>query len=72
MRRRLRTVKRRTRHVTLAVSALAGLIYARIARDWSFAAFLSGEAVVILVVGGIGLPWQEFAPDGAFRRRPQT
>ena len=72
-RRRLRTVKRRTRnYVVMAASALAGLVYARIAHDWDLGAFLAGEAVVILLVGSVGLPWLEFAPDGAFRRRPET
>ena len=66
-------MKRRTRfHVMLGVSAIAGLVYGRISNDWSFAAVLGGEAVVILLVGSFGLPWMEFAPDGAFRRRPQT
>ena len=66
-------MKRRARfHVMLVVSAIAGLAYARIARDWSFAEFLAGEAVVIILVGSFGLPWMEFAPDGAFRRRPQS
>jgi hypothetical protein len=66
-------VNRRTRnYVTMAVSAVAGLVYARIARDWSFAAFLAGEGAVVALIVLIGLPWLEFAPDGAFRRRPQT
>ena len=56
----------------MAASALAGLVYARIAHDWDLGAFLAGEAVVILLVGSVGLPWLEFAPDGAFRRRPET
>jgi hypothetical protein len=56
----------------MAVSAVAGLVYARIARDWSFAAFLAGEAAVVALIVLIGLPWLEFAPDGAFSRRPQT
>jgi hypothetical protein len=56
----------------MAVSAVAGLVYARIARDWSFAAFLAGEGAVVALIVLIGLPWLEFAPDGAFRRRPQT
>jgi hypothetical protein len=66
-------VSRRTRfYVMLAVSAVAGFVYSRIAKDWSFEAFLAGEAVVVILVGAVGLPWLEFAPDGAFRRRPQS
>jgi hypothetical protein len=56
----------------MAASALAGLGYARIAHGWDLGAFLAGEAVVIMLVGGVGLPWLEFAPDGAFRRRPEA
>ena len=54
----------------MAAAALAGLVYSRIAHDWTYAGFLAGEAAVIVVIGGIGLPWQEFAPDGAFRQHP--
>jgi hypothetical protein len=57
----------------MLVAVIAGLVYGRIPRDRSDAACFAGEAAVILLVGGFGLPWSEFAPDGAFRRRdPQT
>jgi hypothetical protein len=70
---RLFAVNKRTRHyVWLAVCAVAGLIYGRISRDWSFGTFYAGFAVVVSVVGLIGLSWTEFAPDGAFRGDPQT
>jgi hypothetical protein len=52
---------------------LASCSHECISRDWSFAAVLAGEAAVGLVVVGFGLPWLEFAPDGAFRDRlPQA
>jgi hypothetical protein len=56
----------------LVVAAVAGFVYARISRDWSFATLLAGEAAVVVVVGAFGLPWMEFAPDGAFRKQPQS
>ena len=66
-------MSKRTRHyVWLVVCVIAGLVYGRISRDWSFDAFYAGFAGVVAVVGLIGLLWMEFAPDGAFRRRPQS
>ena len=64
-------MSKRTRHyVCLALCAVAGLVYGRISRDWSFGTFYAGLMGVVTVVGLIGLFWQEFAPDGAFRRQP--
>ncbi len=66
-------MKRRTRfYVSLVVAAVAGLVYARISHDWSVATFYAGFAVVVVVVGLIGLIWTELAPDGDLRRAPQT
>ncbi len=65
---RLRTRK----YVLMVVAAIAGFTYARISRDWSDVAFYAGLAGVVALVGAVGLPWIEFAPDGAFRRRPQA
>ena len=64
--------KRARNYVMLVVAVIAGLAYGRISRDWSPVAFSGGLAGVVVLVGGIGLPWLEFAPDGAFRRRPQA
>jgi hypothetical protein len=65
-------MKLRTRnYVMLLVAAIAGFVYARISRDWSGVAFYGGLAGVVVLVGAVGLPWLEFAPDGAFRRRPK-
>jgi hypothetical protein len=54
----------------LIVALVAGFVYGLISRDWSGVSLYAGAAGVALLVGGIGLPWQEFAPDGAFRRGP--
>lgn len=59
-------------YVWLAVGAVAGLVYGRISRDWSFGTFYAGLAGVVSVVGLIGLFWTELAPDGDLRRRPQS
>ena len=64
--------KRTRNYVMLVVALVAGLVYGRISRDWSGVAFYGGLAGVVVLVGGIGLPWLEFAPDGAFRRRTQA
>jgi biotin transporter BioY len=66
-------VTQRTRkYVWMVVAAVAGLVYARISRDWSFGTFYAGLAGVVVLVVGIGLPWIEFAPDGDLRRDPQA
>jgi hypothetical protein len=56
----------------LVVAAVAGLVYARISRDWSFATFYAGFAGVVVLVGVVGLVWTELAPDGDLRSSPQT
>jgi hypothetical protein len=63
----------RTRwYVLLAVAVLATFVYSRFTREWSDAAYYGGAAGLLVVLGGIGMPWIEFAPDGAFRGRPQA
>jgi biotin transporter BioY len=66
-------VRQRTRkYVWLAVAALAGLVYSRISREWSFGAFYAGFAGVVAVVVLVGLVWTELAPDGDLRRSPPS
>ena len=61
----------RTRHyVVMLASAVLAFAYTRLAGDWSEAAFYAGGAVVIAVIGLVGLPWVEHAHDGSLRRRP--
>jgi hypothetical protein len=66
-------MRRRTRwYVLLTFAVLMVFVYSRFTRDWSDAAYYGGAAGVMLLVGAVGFPWMEFAPDGAFRRRPQS
>jgi hypothetical protein len=66
-------MSRRARsHVMSAVAAIFGGLYGWISLGWSDAAFYGGGAGLIAVIVLAGLPWMEFAPDGAFRRRPQS
>jgi drug/metabolite transporter superfamily protein YnfA len=66
-------VTQRTRkYVWMVVAAIAGLVYARISRDWSFGTFYAGFAGVVIVVVLVGGFWVELAPDGDLRRKPQT
>jgi hypothetical protein len=67
-------VKLRTRkYVGLAVTALIAAIYSRLAGGWDDLTFYGGAAGLLVVIGLVALPWMEFAPDGAFRRRePRT
>jgi hypothetical protein len=66
-------VSKRTRnHVMLVVALVAGFVYGWFARAWSDVAYYGGAAVLVVLVGGFGLPWMELAPDGAWRRRPEA
>jgi hypothetical protein len=58
--------------VLLVITVLAGVVYALVSLDWSDAAVYGGGAGLIAVIVLSGLPWMEFAPDGAFRRRAQS
>lgn len=64
--------KKAREYVMLLIAALAGGVYGWLSLGWSDLAFYGGGAAVIVLLCGIGLPWMEFAPDGAFRRRPEA
>jgi hypothetical protein len=34
--------------------------------------YYGGAAVLLVLICAVALPWMEFAPDGAFRQRPQS
>ena len=51
-------------------SAEACLTLVANAGDWSRAELYGAAAGLIIVIGAIGLPWIEMAPDGAWRRSP--
>jgi hypothetical protein len=63
---------RARKYVVAAVAVLVGAVYGQVAGDWSRLELYAGQAVLIVLICGIGLPWMEYAPDGAFRRRPQA
>jgi hypothetical protein len=66
-------MSRRTRwYVLLAMGVLATVVYSRFTRDWNDAAYYGGVAGIVVAGVLVGLPWMEFARDGAFRRRPET
>ena len=51
---------------------LPAALYARIAGGWSELQYYGGAAGLLVVILLAGLPWLEFAPDGAFRKQPQS
>jgi hypothetical protein len=66
-------MSRRARHyVVTGATVVLAIVYARLAGAWSDAEYYGGAAGLIVLVGAFGLPWLEFAPDGAFRRRPRA
>ena len=72
-RRRIRAMSNRARwYVLLATALPVGAIYGRLSLEWSLLEFYGGMAGILLVFAFLGMPWVESAPDGAFRRRPQS
>jgi hypothetical protein len=66
-------MKKRTRfYVLLLVGAALGSVYGKISDGWNFVEFYAGLASIVTLAGLIGLTWIEFAPDGAFRRKPRA
>jgi hypothetical protein len=66
-------MSRKTReYVMLVIALLLGGAYGWLSLEWSDPELYGGGAALIVLICGIGLPWTEFAPDGAFRRRPQA
>jgi hypothetical protein len=65
---RLRTRK----YVLLVVVVVVGVVYARLTLGWSDLEVYAGGAGVLTLLLLVGLPWLEFAPDGAFRRQPHA
>jgi hypothetical protein len=64
--------KKTREYVMLVIALLVGGVYGWLSLGWSDLEFYGAGAALIVLVCGIGLPWMEFAPDGAFRRRPQA
>ena len=53
------------------ITLLLGALYAQLAGGWDDLRYYGGAAGVLALIVVVGLPWLEFAPDGAFRRRPE-
>lgn len=64
-------VRTRT-YVIMVAAVVVAFLYTWLAGDWRQLAFYGGGAGLIALICVLGLPWIEFAPDGAFRRQPRT
>jgi hypothetical protein len=66
-------MKLRTRkYIALAMTVLVAVVYSELAGEWNDLQYYGGAAGLIVVIVLVALPWIEFAPDGAFRQRPQS
>ena len=63
---------RARKYVLLAITVVVGVVYGQLAGHWSDLEYYGGAAGLLVVICLVGLPWMEFASDGAFRRRPQS
>jgi hypothetical protein len=63
---------RRRKYVVLLVGVVLIAVYAQFTGGWSDIEYYGGAAVIMFVVGMIGMVWMEYAPDGAFRKHPET
>jgi hypothetical protein len=63
--------KRARHYVILALTVLLGVGLGLVARagGWSDVQHYAAAAGLLAVIVFVGMPWREFAPDGAFRRR---
>jgi hypothetical protein len=66
------STKRARSWVVAAAAVLVGGTFGVFSRDWSDAQFLAVGAVLIAAVVLLGMPWIEFARDGALRRRHRS
>jgi hypothetical protein len=63
---------RTRKYVVLAITVLVGVVYGQLAGSWNDVEYYGGAAGLLVLICVIGLPWLEFAPHGAWRRRPQA
>jgi hypothetical protein len=63
---------RTRKYVLTAILVLISAVYGHFAGGWNDLRYYGGAAALLVLTLSVGLPWLEFAPDGAFRRRPQT
>jgi hypothetical protein len=60
---------RARRYVLLVVTVLLGVALGEVGAGWSDVEYYAAAAGLLSAIVLVGLPWLEFAPDGAFRRR---
>jgi hypothetical protein len=62
--------KRARNYVVLAVTVVLGAALGLLARTggWADGETYAATAGLIVVIGAVGLPWLESAPDGVWRR----
>jgi hypothetical protein len=67
-------IKRRRHRVVTVLTVLLAYALTEVAHagGWSDAELYGAAAALIVLVGAVGLPWLEYAPDGAFQRRPRS
>jgi hypothetical protein len=66
-------MSKRARFYFVAVLAgVLGFAYGKLSGGWSDIALVAGMAGLIAMIGTAGNFWLEFAPDGAFRRKPRA
>jgi hypothetical protein len=63
---------RTRKYVLTGIVALAAAIYGQLAGGWNDLQYYGGAAGVLAVILLVGLPWLEYAPDGAWGRRPEV
>jgi hypothetical protein len=63
---------RTRKYVLTVIVVLAAAVYGQLAGGWNDVQYFSGAAGVLAVMLLIGLPWLEYAPDGAFRKQARS
>jgi hypothetical protein len=62
---------RTRKYVLLAITVIVGVVYGKLAGHWPDLEYYGGAAGLLVLICVFGMPWMEYAPDGAFRRNPQ-
>jgi hypothetical protein len=61
--------KRSRRYLLIAVTVMFGVVLGELGGAWSDVEYYAAFAGLVAAIVLVGLPWLEFAPDGAFHRR---
>jgi hypothetical protein len=65
-------ILRTRKYVLTVIVVLAAAGYGQLAGGWNDVQYYAGAAGLLALILLVGLPWLEYAPDGAFRKRPQS